>query len=98
MNEFRKEYCEENGLNWIKPENTRAKDYVIWLEDKLKEAITVTRSCTQLNNKEVDTFEVWIKKCGMKKVGNRIILKNNNQVSLGFMLEVYSNQVNKGYL
>ena len=62
------------------------------------EAITVTRCCTQLKVKEKPTFEEWIEKCGMQKVGNRIILKNNNQVSLGFMLEIYSGQINSGLL
>jgi len=40
MNKLREEYCKENGMNWIKPENTRAKDYVIWLEKRI-EALTI---------------------------------------------------------
>ena len=64
----------------------------------LKEAINYTRCSTRLKDKEKPTFEEWMEKCGMQKVGNRIILKNNNQVSIGFMLEIYSGQINSGLL
>ena len=47
MNKLREEYCKENGMNWIKPENTRAKDYVIWLEKRIK-ALTIPVVTTRL--------------------------------------------------
>ena len=36
MNKLRQEYCEENGLNYIKPENTEMKDYILWLEKRIE--------------------------------------------------------------
>lgn len=35
MTELQKEYCEEKGLIYIKPENTEISDYVNWLEDQI---------------------------------------------------------------
>ena len=36
MTELQKEYCEEKGLIYIKPENTEIADYVSWLEAQLQ--------------------------------------------------------------
>ena len=40
MNEFREEYCHENGLMYIKPENTSMNDYIEFLENKLRESLS----------------------------------------------------------
>jgi hypothetical protein len=74
------------------------KQFNIFGYKQLYEAINYSPCCTELKGKKKPTFEEWMKKCGMQKVGNRIILKNNNQVSLGFMLEIYSGQINSGLL
>ena len=36
MTELQKEYCEEKGLIYIKPENTEISDYVNWLEAQIQ--------------------------------------------------------------
>jgi hypothetical protein len=36
MTDIQKEYCEEKGLIYIKPENTEIADYVNWLEAQIK--------------------------------------------------------------
>ena len=36
MTELQKEYCEEKGLIYIKPENTEISDYVNWLETQIQ--------------------------------------------------------------
>jgi hypothetical protein len=36
MTELQKEYCEEKGLIYIKPENTEISDYVNWLEAQIE--------------------------------------------------------------
>lgn len=36
MTELQKEYCEEKGLIYIKPENTEILDYVNWLETQIQ--------------------------------------------------------------
>ena len=36
MTELQKEYCEEKGLIYIKPENTEISDYVNWLETQMQ--------------------------------------------------------------
>lgn len=36
MTELQKEYCEEKGLIYIKPENTEISDYVNWLERQIQ--------------------------------------------------------------
>lgn len=36
---FRKEYCEKNGLNYIKPENSNLHDYILYLEKRLLNTI-----------------------------------------------------------
>ena len=36
MTEIQKEYCEEKGLIYIKPENTEIADYINWLEAKIR--------------------------------------------------------------
>lgn len=62
MKNFRKEYCEENGLNYIKPENSSMKDYVIWLENKLKEVIDVENCCKsdiEKLSKRPNTSSTW---------------------------------------
>lgn len=38
MNKYRKEYCEENGIVQINPENTKLYDYIKHLEIKLAKA------------------------------------------------------------
>ena len=38
MNKYRKEYCEENGMVKINPENTKLYDYIKHLENKLEQA------------------------------------------------------------
>lgn len=35
MTDIQKEYCEEKGLVYIKPENTEIADYVSWLESQI---------------------------------------------------------------
>ena len=35
MTDIQKEYCEEKGLVYIKPENTEVADYVCWLESQI---------------------------------------------------------------
>ena len=49
MRNFRKEYCIEKGLNYIKPENSMMNNYIVYLEEKLNEAINYTHSCEELN-------------------------------------------------
>ena len=36
MTELQKEYCEEKGLIYIKPQNTEIADYVSWLEAQIQ--------------------------------------------------------------
>jgi RNA polymerase subunit RPABC4/transcription elongation factor Spt4 len=36
MTELQKEYCQEKGLIYIKPENTEIADYVNWLETQIQ--------------------------------------------------------------
>jgi hypothetical protein len=36
MKKIRKEYCKENGLNYIKPENSSMNDYILYLEKKTR--------------------------------------------------------------
>ena len=36
MTDIQKEYCEEKGLIYIKPENTEIADYVTWLEAQIQ--------------------------------------------------------------
>jgi len=36
MTDIQKEYCEEKGLIYIKPENTEIADYVNWLEAQIQ--------------------------------------------------------------
>ena len=36
MTELQKEYCEQKGLMYIKPENTQIYDYVTWLEAQIQ--------------------------------------------------------------
>lgn len=36
MTGLQKEYCEEKGLIYIKPENTEIADYVNWLEAQIQ--------------------------------------------------------------
>ena len=48
MNKYREEYCRENGLMYIKPENTSMNDYVEFLENKLNEAINYSQCSIQL--------------------------------------------------
>lgn len=35
MTDIQKEYCDEKGLVYIKPENTEIADYVSWLESQI---------------------------------------------------------------
>lgn len=52
MRNFRKEYCIEKGLNYIKPKNYSMNDYIVHLENKLEQAINFTSSSTELPSKE----------------------------------------------
>ena len=36
MTDIQKEYCNEKGLIYIKPENTQIADYVNWLEEQIQ--------------------------------------------------------------
>jgi RNA polymerase subunit RPABC4/transcription elongation factor Spt4 len=36
MTDIQKEFCEEKGLIYIKPENTEIADYVNWLEAQIQ--------------------------------------------------------------
>lgn len=47
MNKYRKEYCEENGLVKINPENTKLYDYIEHLENKLEQALLFPPHCVE---------------------------------------------------
>jgi flagellar biosynthesis/type III secretory pathway protein FliH len=59
MTELQKEYCEEKGLIYIKPENTEISDYVNWLERQIQALRIngVVGRSEQLIAKEQDAFD-----------------------------------------
>ena len=43
--------------------------------DKIEEAISVTRCCTELKEKKVPTFDEWLKKLKWKQIGSSYTFK-----------------------
>jgi len=63
--QIRNKFINEENKPYIIPNNddhNYTSDYVKWLEDKLVDNINYTRCCTELKDKEILNFEVWLKK------------------------------------
>ena len=67
MTDIQKEYCEEKGLVYIKPENTEVADYVCWLESQILAFVVGQREqfvCDKCKHPvEHDGEGEWCEKC-----------------------------------
>ena len=74
------------------------KKKIIKENEKLKKELLIYRASCTIQKKNTATFEQWLSKFNLRKVGDLFISKNGKTLSLNLMIEVYKNQKKKGFV